>query len=160
MSQRTRCYGPLVAVLTTCVPTFMFITAVGKLVSWSEFERSLDTYSLIPEWIRVGAAVAVPGAETAAFVLLVSGGRFAANGLSLILLVVFSAVTLWHWMENEPPECACLGLWADYFRLGESVRAVLIRNGILALLVVSAMLAHVRDMRRRTATAVAEEDAS
>ncbi|MFG0251915.1 MAG: MauE/DoxX family redox-associated membrane protein [Phycisphaerales bacterium JB038] len=140
----------VVTVMQGALPLLLFFTAIGKVLAWEEFEASLTTFALVPAAVRDLAAILVPASEAAAFVLFVVGLRVGANVLSLLLLALFFVVTLWHWAANVPPDCACMGLWARYWRFDESARGILVRDGyLMAYVAIVLMLTVIARWRSR-----------
>lgn len=134
----------LLSGLVGAVPAVMLLASVGKLADWNRFQASLATYVLLPHWIPSICSVSIPAVEAIPIILLIYGYRRISNGLCISLLVLFTAVTVWHWMNNVPPDCACLGLWARYFRINESFRGVLLRNAGLSLTAVLSICVSMR----------------
>jgi Methylamine utilisation protein MauE len=131
------------------VPFLLFFTAVGKLLAWSEFEASVNTFALVPEILRAIAAVLVPAGEALTLVIFLLGYRVLANVLSLGIVSVFFCVTLWHWLANVPPECACMGVWAEYWQIDESASGVMRRDAyLMGFTLVAVVLASLRRRRR------------
>lgn len=101
------------------------------MLEWQSFSRSLDTFVLLPTWMRSAALVLTPAAELVPLALLVVRRAVAANVASIVLIVSFSLIVYWHWVRNVQPVCGCLGLWADYVRQEGSSRYLLIRNAVI-----------------------------
>lgn len=122
------------------VPVIMLFAAVGKLMDYPGFVGSVESFDLVnPAW-REAATVLVPAAEMAVFALLLCGRRAGANLLALALIGMFSAVVVWHWMNNERPDCSCIGLWSQYLSFNDTVRFWTIRNGALMAVAVASLL--------------------
>jgi len=105
------------------------LAAAGKLLRLPDFRRALAGYRLARPVVVV--AVAVPAAELAIGLALVSGLR-TAGWAALVLLAAFSAALAVELADgNRPPACGCLpgagtpGPWA------------LTRNGALAVAAVA-----------------------
>jgi hypothetical protein len=122
------------ATVASLVPAIVFLMAIGKLAAWREFEESLMTYSILPIWLLRHGAPLVPAVESIPLVMCVSGRPLMGNFSSLLLLSSLTALTLVQWILLEPPECACLGVWAQYVGAGESARAVVFRNFVLVII--------------------------
>lgn len=119
--------------LTAALPLVMFLAGALKLADWHAFARSLSTFTVIPESVRILAAIIVPGLEMIAVIMLVAGAPRLANLTALGLLGVFTmAVAVQTW-RAEPPSCACFGLWQQYDDAVAASHILLVRNGALAL---------------------------
>lgn len=136
------------------LPAILFLTAIGKLADWDHWRSSVDGFVLLPSWCMDLLSVVLPAVEAAPFVVFVSGRRLQAVVCSLGLVSLFTGVLLWHWANNVKPTCACLGLWARYLDVEGSIRAGLVRNGVLWSAGFAGLLASIRSWRRARPSAV------
>lgn len=135
--------------VAAAAPVIMLVAAAGKLMAWDTFIDSLATFSLVGSGTRAAAAVLVPVAEVVPIALLLSRRIVLANVWSLGLLVLFSAMIAWHWVNQVPPTCSCLGLWADYLEVGRTARGALIRNGAIAAVAIVGVWLSMRAVQHR-----------
>lgn len=139
------------AILVAIVPLVLFVAAIGKLLDTVGFAESLATFSLFEsERTRQVLVVAVPIIECIPVAMLVAGMNWRASIVSLVLLLVFTGAVAVHWMMNERPSCACMGLWNRYWRIETDVKAVLMRNSVLIILSSACALLTWRQVRYST----------
>jgi len=116
------------------IPSVMFVAATGKLGAWPRFLDSLYTMQSLPDEFVVPVATLVPIIESVPLLIGIFGRHIVSNACGIGLLILFSGVLAWEWMHSDVPECACLGLWAEYARIETSAREALLRNGVLAVI--------------------------
>jgi hypothetical protein len=126
--------GRVMPAATLALAAVFGLAAAGKVLRWRAWRRALTAYR-IPASLEGATAVAVPLAEAAVPVSILTGVTDFGAGLALALLLGFSgAVLRAARTEGHRLPCGCFG------RAGSrSVRAILVRNLAMAALAAAAV---------------------
>lgn len=118
------------------------LSGLAKLLDLPAFLHSLETWELIPPWLRVPIAVGVPCLELGLLGLWsINRVRSAAAPASIALLSIFSGAYVIHILWASPPACHCLGRLMEFDSSVSTARIVLARNAVLpAMLVIGLLL--------------------
>ena len=160
-SSRARVWRLVVLAPSGLVMIALLGTGLLKAVDVPEFASVVGAWKIIPAslvWpISFGVVVAEISISLAWFINL---KRALASVAAFLILAFFTIAYLVESYLAEPPDCGCLGAWAD-FRIAEhAVVTQVTRNGLLmALLGTSMMLPLIsRAFARRKDTSVACEE--
>lgn len=120
-------------VAAACVAALLLHAALAKLVDRPLFHQHLAAYGL-PAPLQPVLLWALPGAEAAAALGLVTPWRQAAALLAAALLALYGAAMAWHLVRGHRLDCGCGGAplplsWA-----------LVLRNAALAMLALAAAL--------------------
>ncbi|MCL4740595.1 MAG: hypothetical protein KJZ54_00165 [Phycisphaerales bacterium] len=126
----------------------IMVAGIAKLVELDRFALALETWTIVPSPLRMGAVLITPIVELAVGLgwLLAIGPRRAwrlcAGGLLALYTVLIGVQTA----VASPPDCDCLGLLLRHTEWMRSAEAALIRNALLLiLLLLGGVLAASRD---------------
>lgn len=104
-------------------------SGVLKLLDLAAFREAVNTWTVVPYWLRVCAVVLVPTGEVVACGLYLIGlGRGWAKMAAAACIVLYTGTYVWQWVAYEAPDCGCLGLASLRMAFLENSAAILIRN--------------------------------
>jgi len=137
----TRWRARAVAVCGVVLGATVLLAGIAKIAGFREFAGSVETWTILPAWVRVVSLLAVPIAEVlvGATLLLSPSSRFAAKCV-LAMIVVFSAVYIAQYVFVGPPKCGCFGLLSRYSSALEDSKIVLGRNALLIVIAVVSLV--------------------
>lgn len=133
-----RCAARSIAglMLASSVMLVIMFAGITKLVELDRFARSVETWTLVPSYIRSSAVLLVPIVELAVglgWFLGIGSMRawlFCAGGL----LAFYTALIGVQSAAASPPDCDCLGLLLRHAEWMRSAQAALVRNGLMLIL--------------------------
>lgn len=125
--------GRATPVAAVAVVAVFGVAAVAKTLRWREWRRALAAFGL-PSPLEGTAAFLVPVAEAAVPVTILAGTAQVGAALGLGLMVVFSAAVVRAARSRGDLPCGCFGRART-----RSVRMILARNLVIAVLSVSAL---------------------
>ncbi|MEO0512078.1 MAG: MauE/DoxX family redox-associated membrane protein [Planctomycetota bacterium] len=139
--KRPAAYRLILIVVSAAIPALLATAGALKLLNWTAFYESVESFTLVPYQLRWLTATSLPSVEIFPLFLWLSGRWASSNLICSILLGGFTLVAGWHWLNNEAPDCGCLGDWVEYHRVSDAVRAVAPRNIGLFLLAAIGVIA-------------------
>ena len=112
--------------------SLVFLTsAVAKTRSFHELEATLAASRLVPVLLVSQAATLLLVTEfLLAFLLLLPVTRRPALHASTVLVSMFAAYSIWHWMQGIPVPCHCFGI---LFQLSPA-QSITLNLGLLLLI--------------------------
>jgi len=132
-------------------PLLMLWASAFKLSNWDDFVDSVNTYTLLPESGRVLAVLLVPALEATPFSLLIMRKHIAAHVAVITMILFFTGVVWFHWINNVEPTCSCLGEWARFDEM-EDRSLFLIGRNIVMVLLTSAVVGWYTKTNKRVAS--------
>lgn len=133
----------MVNVLINCgafvVMMVLLVSGAGKLLEWTTFRLSLETWLLMPNGLRAVVATVLPALEIVialAWMLNLSPHKAAAAAVAAV--ASYTAFYGMHLAFSEPPACRCIAL-IERYRAGRVLgERIMYRNALLLCLVVPA----------------------
>ncbi|MFN7021854.1 MAG: MauE/DoxX family redox-associated membrane protein [Phycisphaerales bacterium] len=117
----------------------LLVSGAGKLLEWTTFRLSLETWLLMPNGLRAVVAVALPASEIViALAWMLNLSRRKAAAAAVVAVASYTAFYGMHVVFSEPPACRYIALIERYWAgrvLGERI---MYRNAMLLCLVVPA----------------------
>lgn len=110
----------------------MILAAVPKLSDPIAFTQVVGAYGLLPDFLLLPAAVALPFVELLAAFLLLKG-RIAGLWISTILMLLFIAVLSYGIWLGLDIDCGCFGPEDIESRAFSSLRMALVRDVLLCI---------------------------
>lgn len=132
------------------VAALFMLAGLLKLVSPEAFERSVYSWTLIPEIWIVPIVLLIPPVEFAlgiAWFLDIRRAE-AETGIA-VLLVAFSVVYIAHLAFLIEPDCGCFGALRGYIRQTGQARIAIGRNSILLALLLPSIITRIGRKCRR-----------
>ncbi|MBI1755802.1 MAG: hypothetical protein HYR64_01680 [Fimbriimonas ginsengisoli] len=87
----------------------LLLAAIAKMLTFSEFERTLAASMLVPIWAITPVAATVLLAEVVAASTLLTPLAHLGRGLALGLGSLFVAYASWRWVHGIDAPCHCFG---------------------------------------------------
>lgn len=111
----------------------LLLAGMMKLLAFSEFSDSLRTWTMLPSWLQGALAVGVPPFEIGLGTALLCSPRskMVLAGFIATMVVFTGAYTLQLFVFGKP-QCACLGLLAEYSKNVSDSPYIIGRNVALA----------------------------
>ena len=120
-------------------PLLMLWASVFKLTNWDRFVDSVTTFTMLPEVGRALAVLSVPALEAVPFSLLLMRKHIAANMVVIAIILFFTGILAFHWLNNVQPTCSCLGEWAKFDEIENKSLFWITRNLTLVALALVAV---------------------
>lgn len=131
----------LLNVVVGAVFVLLLISAASKLLDLTEFRDALRAWQILPTWSQAVLVPAIPAVELSLSLLWFAGWqRRVVCGLTLILLVVFTAALVIERLFGTATRCACMGVLTNTIGLENGLTAPILRNIALLVPLLATML--------------------
>lgn len=108
------------------------LAAIAKLLDLPQFQRSIDSWTLVPVAVRPLLAFLIPLLELAVSGAWILGlRRQTMITVAFVMLLLFTGAFVVHWVTIAAPNCNCFGVVSRYMSDVESTRFILVRNAVL-----------------------------